>query len=63
MIKRRTAEEWLAEVEAIIRGYRAGRAEAGTSLALRHDEAIARLRHLGITAGDAERWLAGSRRN
>jgi hypothetical protein len=61
MKRRITSEEWLAEVEAIIRGYRAGSVDDRRGEALTRDEAVARLRHLGLTAGEAWRWLTVTR--
>jgi hypothetical protein len=53
----RSAEEWLAEVEAIVAGYRAGRSEPTRHKSLTRDEAVTRLRRLGVSWGDADRWL------
>jgi hypothetical protein len=61
MKRRITSEEWLAEVEAIIRSYRMGSAENRGDGALTRDEAVARLRRLGLTAGEAWRWLTATR--
>ena len=62
MLKRRTSEEWLAEVNAIIRRYRSGYTERLGAGPLTREEAIARLRRLGLTQGEAERWLTRDRK-
>jgi hypothetical protein len=57
MIERRSAEEWLAEFEEILRRYRssgAGRAEGET---LTQREAASGLQRLGFTFGEALRLL------
>jgi len=55
-----TSEEWLAAVEAIIRRYRSHSVELGRRTPLTQEEAIAELRGLGLTAGDASRWLSAT---
>ena len=53
----RTAEEWLAAVEDIIRRYRGHTPDPATPR-LSREEALERMRDLGLAEGDAERWLA-----
>ena len=60
-IKPRTAEEWLAAVEAVVAGYRAGRGEPTEQKSLTRGEAVTRLRRLGVSLGEAERWLGETR--
>lgn len=55
MIKIRSAEEYLAELEEILRRYRIGAVEANARLT--EEQALARLRRLGFTAGEALRLL------
>jgi hypothetical protein len=62
MRRHMTSEEWLAAVDAIIRRYRTHSVEAGRSAPLTQEEAIAELRRLGITTGDALRWLSDAAR-
>jgi len=57
MMKIRSAEEYLAELEAILRRYRAGAAEANVAGRLTEEQAVAQLRRLGFTAGEALRLL------
>jgi hypothetical protein len=57
MIERRSAEEWLAEFEEILRRYRAGGAGTGEGDALTQQEAVAKLRRLGFTVGEGLRLL------
>jgi hypothetical protein len=54
MIRRRSAEEYLAELEDILRRYRASEANGQK---LSQEEALARLRKLGFTPGEALRLL------
>ena len=56
MISRRSAEEWVAAVNEIVRLYRGS---AGTSDidTISREEAVARLRELGVSEGEAARWL------
>jgi hypothetical protein len=56
MIERRSAEEWLAELEDTVRRYQLGKA-APASERLTQEEALARLRKLGFTVGEALRLL------
>ena len=62
MIERRSAEEWLAELEDIARRHHLGKA-APASERFTQDEALARLRKLGFTAGGGLRLLRPKRRN
>lgn len=55
MIKIRSAEEYLAELEEILRRYRIGAVEANARLT--EEQALVRLRRLGFTAGEALRLL------
>ena len=57
MMKHRTSEEWLAEVDAVIRRYRSGHSERVGYTRLTQEEAVAELRRLGLTYGEAVRWL------
>jgi hypothetical protein len=57
MIERRSAEEWLAEFEEILRRYRAAGGRTGEGEVLTQQEAIARLRRLGFTVGEGLRLL------
>lgn len=61
MIEKRTAEEYLARVEAIVRRYRLGIAEPGAGERLGQDEALTALRRLGFTTGEALRLLRPGR--
>jgi len=58
MKKHPTSEEWVAEVDTIIRRYRSGYVERVGEGSLSREEAIARLRRLGLGYGEAERWLS-----
>lgn len=54
MIREPNAEAWRAQVDAIIKRYRNGYAGfAG----MRRADAIAELKKLGLSEGDAARWL------
>lgn len=57
MIERRSAEEWLAEFDEVVRRYRAGLTRTGAGEALPQQEALARLRRLGFTVGEGLRLL------
>jgi hypothetical protein len=48
-----SAEEWVAAVNEIVRRYRGG----GADEAISREEAMSRMRALGISEGDAIRWL------
>jgi hypothetical protein len=58
----RSSEEWLAAVDDIIRRYRTHSVELGRKAPLTQEEAIAALRRLGLTTGDALRWLSEAAR-
>lgn len=53
MIYRRSAEECLSEINEVVRRYRLGIAEPDASEKLTQEEAIAGLRKLGFTVGEA----------
>jgi hypothetical protein len=57
MIARRSTEEYLAELDDILRRYRLHATELGAHAKLTQEEALARLRKLGFTAGEALRLL------
>jgi hypothetical protein len=57
MIERRSAEEWSAELEEIQRRYRLANGGAERGQRLTQAEAVARLRKLGFTLGEALRLL------
>lgn len=57
MMKIRSAEEYIAELEEILRRYRIGAAEAHAPGGLTREQALAQLRRLGFTAGEALRLL------
>lgn len=57
MIERRSAEEWSAEFDEIVRRYRPAGAGLGESEVLTQQEALARLRRLGFTVGEGLRLL------
>jgi hypothetical protein len=54
MIEKRSAEECLAELEDTVRRYHLG---VGASEKLTQQEALARIRKLGFTVGEALRLL------
>jgi hypothetical protein len=56
MISRRSAEEWVAAVNEIVRLYRGSAGNSDTDTISR-EEAVARLRELGVSEGEAARWL------
>lgn len=56
MMRIRSAEEYIAELEEILRRYRVGAAEAQSG-GLTREQALAQLRRLGFTAGEALRLL------
>ena len=56
----RSYEGLRAELDDIIERYRAQTAGDGIKRGLTREEAVKRIRELGFTKGDAERWL-GSR--
>ena len=57
MIERRSAEEWRTELEETVRRYHLGLAKPGARDTLMHEEALARIRKLGFTVGEALRLL------
>jgi hypothetical protein len=57
MIEKRSAEEWLAELEDTVRRYHLGLARPGAQDKLSQEEALARIRKLGFTLGEALRLL------
>jgi hypothetical protein len=57
MIEKRSAEEWLAELEDTVRRYQLGLARPGAQDKLSQEEALARIRKLGFTVGEALRLL------
>ncbi|MBO0735041.1 MAG: hypothetical protein J2P48_00510 [Alphaproteobacteria bacterium] len=57
MIEKRSAEESLAELEDILRRYHLGVAVPGTGEKLTREQALARIRKLGFTTGEALRLL------
>ena len=57
MIERRSAEEWLADFDEVVRRYRLGPRRPGAGEALLQQEALARLRRLGFTVGEGLRLL------
>jgi hypothetical protein len=52
--RQRTAEEWVAELDSIIHQYRDGEPRAAP---MTRRKAIARLVELGVSEGDAVRYL------
>ncbi len=54
---RRSYENLRAELEDIVERYRADTARDGGKDGLTRVEAVKRIRQLGFTEGDAERWL------
>jgi hypothetical protein len=61
MIEKRSAAERLAELEDILRRYRLGVAKSSARGALTHEEALAGLRELGFSVGEALRLLRPNR--
>jgi hypothetical protein len=57
MIEKRSAEEWRAEFEEILRRHRNSGSERGGGDRLTRPQAVARLRRLGFTVGEALRLL------
>jgi hypothetical protein len=57
MIEKRSVEEALAELEGILRRYHLGSAVPGSNQKLTREEALAGLRKLGFTVGEALRLL------
>jgi hypothetical protein len=57
MIERRSAEEWLTELEETVRRYHLGLTMPSAGDKLTQEEALARIRKLGFTVGEALRLL------
>lgn len=57
MIEKRSVEEALAELEGILRRYHLRSAVPGSNQKLTREEALAGLRKLGFTVGEALRLL------
>jgi hypothetical protein len=57
MLERRSAEEWRAEFEGIMRRYQLGQNTRNAGEKLTRDEAVTGLRRLGFTVGEALRLL------
>jgi len=57
MIERRSAEEWRAELDETVRRYHLGLAMPEAGGKLTREEAVARIRKLGFTVGEALRLL------
>jgi hypothetical protein len=62
MIERLSLEDALAEFDDVIRRYRRGILSPGAPGALTRDQAIARLKRLRFTAGEAMRLLQQHKR-
>jgi hypothetical protein len=60
---RRSYENLHAELEEIVERYRAHTARDGGKDGLTRAEAVKRIRQLGFTEGDAERWLGSKPRS
>jgi hypothetical protein len=56
-----TAEDWVVEVTEIVRLYRRTSPNPHAP-AISFEDAVSRLRDLGLEDGDATRWLAPRRR-
>jgi hypothetical protein len=63
MIEIRSAEESLAELEETVRRYHLGIATPNAREKLTQEEALARIRKLGFTLGEALRLLRPKGRN
>jgi hypothetical protein len=63
MIERRSAEEWLTELEDTVRRYQLGLAMPSAHDKLTQEEALARIRKLGFTVGEALRLLRPKERS
>jgi len=59
----RSYESLRAELEDILEQYRAPFARDGSRAGLTRGEAVKRIRQLGFTEGDAERWLGSKPRS
>lgn len=53
-----TAEEWQATLNAILKEWRSQKTDAPT---LTREQALDRMKHLGISIGEAERYLTAKR--
>ncbi len=60
MIKRASAEEWIAQLEEVIRRYRRPAGDGGARNGLSQEQAVELLRKLGLTRGEALRLLRHS---
>ena len=58
MDRKLSAEEWQAELRAIIKKYREAASTGPVSAKAAKDEALAACRALGLSEGEAERYLA-----
>ena len=58
----RSYESIRAELEDILEAYRAHTAHDGGKGGLMREEAVKRIRQLGFTEGDAQRWLGSTPR-
>jgi hypothetical protein len=59
----RSYENLRAELDDIVERYRAHTARDGGKDRLTREEAVKRIRQLGFTEGDAERWLGSKPRS
>jgi hypothetical protein len=59
----RSYESLRAELDDIVERYRAHIARDGIKAGLTRGEAVRRIRQLGFTEGDAERWLGSKPRS
>jgi hypothetical protein len=62
-IMQRSYENLRAELDDIVERYRAHTARDGGKDGLTRQEAVKRIRQLGFTEGDAERWLGSKPRS
>ena len=63
MIEKRSAEEWLTELEETVRRYQLGLSLPSARDMLTQEEALARIRKLGFTVGEALRLLRPKERS
>ena len=56
-------ESLRAELDEIVEQYRAHLVRDGSKVTLTREEAVKRIRQLGFTEGDAERWLGSKLRS
>ena len=61
MVRHPSAEEWIEAIDEIVRAYR-GTAGTPIGAMIGRDEAITRMRALGVAEGDALRWLEWKKR-